>query len=47
MRFLFCVIAMLLSLVGCGYFDDNPAADSTPVILPADASWKLDEGKLP
>ena len=41
---LFVLIALLF--VGCGYFD-NPAADSTPVILPADASWELGEGKLP
>ena len=44
--FRFLLIAMMLLFVGCGYFDD-PAADSTPVILPADASWEMGEGKLP
>ena len=40
MRFLRFAIAMLLLVAGCGYFD-NPAADSTPVALPADANWEL------
>ncbi len=46
MRSPFCVIAMLLLLVGCGYFDDSEDApnlviDSTPVALPVDADWEL------
>ena len=52
MRFLFCVIAMLLLVVGCDYFDDsddtsgsgdmlNLVVDSTPVVIPTDADWDL------
>ena len=52
MRFVFCVIAMLLLLVGCDYFDDsddmsdpdamfNLVIDSMPVALPVDADWEL------
>lgn len=44
--FRFLLIAMLLLVAGCDYFDDsdddfNLAKDSTPVILPADATWEL------
>ena len=52
MRFVFCVIALLLLIVGCEYFDDsedmsesddmlNLVIDSTPVALPVDADWEL------
>ena len=46
MRHHACVIAIVLLIVGCGYFDDsddmaNPVIDSAPVVIPTDADWEL------